>query len=271
MRLIKDAHEIALMRRAGEISSRRTRARCAASRPGQHEYQVEAELLHEFLPQRRAGAGLSADRRRRRRTPACCTIATTTRQLHDGDLLLIDAGCEIDGYASDITRTFPVNGRFTGPQKAMYELVLAAQLAAIDAVRPGAPVQRATTRPRSACWRRACIDLGPLQGHARRRDRAEGATSSSTCTAPATGSASTCTTPATTARRSSGQWQTLQPGMVLTVEPGIYIRPADNVPEQFWNIGVRIEDDMLVTAGGNDNLTALTPKSVADVEHACRR
>ena len=139
MRLVKDAHEIdADAPRRRDLAAARIAARWSARGPGWFEYQVEAELVHEFLRAGRAGRRLPVDRRRRARTPACCTTARTTASWRDGELLLIDAGCEYQGYASDITRTFPVNGRFTGPQRDVYELVLAAQLACLDAVKPGA-------------------------------------------------------------------------------------------------------------------------------------
>ena len=138
MRLVKDEHELALMRRAARFPAPRIGARWHDARPGWFEYQVEAELLHEFLRDGAQAVGLSARSSPAGPTPACCTIARTTAQMNDGDLLLIDAGCEFQGYASDITRTFPVNGKFSGPQKDVYELVLAAQQACIDAVKPGA-------------------------------------------------------------------------------------------------------------------------------------
>jgi len=136
LRLVKDAHEVALMRRAAEISAAAHRRAMAATRPGWHEYQVEAELAHEFLS---AGAQAVAYPSIVAGGPNACVLhyRDNDRQLQDGELLLIDAGCEFRSYASDITRTFPVNGRFSGPQKAVYELVLAAQQACIDAVKPG--------------------------------------------------------------------------------------------------------------------------------------
>jgi len=137
MRLVKDAEEIRLMRHAAKISAAAHRRAMARARPGQHEYQVEAELAHEFLQhgaQAVAYASIVAS------GPNACVLhyRDNNREMQDGDLLLIDAGCEYQGYASDITRTFPVNGRFSGPQRDIYELVLASQLACLDAVRPGA-------------------------------------------------------------------------------------------------------------------------------------
>jgi len=138
MRLVKDEHELDLMRRACAISSAAHRRAMRATRPGMFEYEIEAELLHEFL---REGAQAVAYSSIVASGPNACVLhyRENNRQMNDGDLLLIDAGCEYQGYASDITRTFPVSGTFTGPQKAVYEVVLAAQLACIDAVKPGAP------------------------------------------------------------------------------------------------------------------------------------
>ena len=168
----------------------------ARTRAGWYEYQVEAELMHEFL---RSGAQAVAYPSIVASGPNACVLhyRDNNRQMQDGDLLLIDAGCEYEGYASDITRTFPVSGKFSGPQKDVYELVLAAQLACIDAVKPGADFHD-YHKVAERVLAQGFIDLGALQGHARRRARIRQPTSSSTCIAPATGSASTCTTPAST-------------------------------------------------------------------------
>jgi Xaa-Pro aminopeptidase len=265
MRLVKDAHEIALMRRAGAISSAAHRRAMAAAKPGAFEYQLEAELMHEFL---REGAQAVAYSPIVASGPNACVLhyRDNDRQMTDGDLLLIDAGCEFRGYASDITRTFPVNGRFSGPQKAIYELVLATQLACIEAVRPGAPFHD--------------------YHHVAERTLAQGFIDLALCTGTLDEVLESGSYKQFYMHR-AGHWLgmdvhdaglyqqhgesvRLAPGMVLTVEPGAYIRPAGNVPEPYWNIGVRIEDDVLVTADGVDNLTAAAPKSVADVEAACR-
>jgi Xaa-Pro aminopeptidase len=238
----------------------------ACARPGWFEYQVEAELLHEFL---REGAQALAYSPIVGSGPNACVLhyRDNNRQMADGDLLLIDAGCELQGYASDITRTFPVNGRFTGPQKDIYELVLASQLACIDAVKPGADFH-AYHKVAERVLAQGFIDLGLCRGTLDSVLESE--------------------TYKQFYMHRAGHWlgmdvhdaglyqikgasQKLAPGMVLTVEPGAYIRPADNVPEHYWNIGVRIEDDVLVTAKGTENLTAAAPKSVADVEAACKR
>ena len=183
-------------------------------------------------------------------------------RLNDGDLLLIDAGCELDGYAADITRTFPVNGKFSPAQKDLYQLVLAAQAAAINAVRPG----HAWNAPHEAALRvlaQGFIDFGLCQGSVD-RSFSRKTTSVFICTAPVTGWDWMCMTPANTRR--DGEWRPLQPGMTLTVEPGCYVRPADNVPQHFWNIGMRIEDDVAVTENGCEVLTSAAPKTVAEIE-----
>ena len=186
--------------------------------------------------------------------------------LRDGELLLIDAGCELDGYASDITRTFPVGGRFSPGQREVYEVVLAAQKAAMDKVRPGG----AWNEPHDAAVRvlaQGMLDLKLLRAAWTKCSRRK-PTSASTCTAPDTGSGSTCTTPANTSAPGSGA--TLEPGMALTVEPGLYIRAADDVPERLRNIGIRIEDDVIVTAGSCEVITAEAPKGVAEIEALMR-
>ena len=268
-RLIKDEHELAMMRRAGEISSLAHVRAMGQTRPGQFEYQVEAELLHEFV---RYGAREQAYSAIVASGANACVLhyRDNNRKMADGDLLLIDAGCEYGSYASDITRTFPVNGKFSGPQKAVYEVVLDAQQQCIDQVAPGQPFN-AYHETAIKVLAQGLIDLGLCKGsldevietksyfqfYMHRAGHWLGLDVHDAGDYRIGGS--------------NGQWQSLQPGMVLTVEPGLYIRPAENVPEKFHNIGVRIEDDILVTASGNENLTARTPKSVADVEAACRR
>ena len=268
-RLVKDEHEIAMMRRAGEISSLAHVRAMERTRPGQFEYQVEAELLHEFV---RCGAREQAYSAIVASGANACVLhyRDNNRKMDDGDLLLIDAGCEYGSYASDITRTFPVNGKFSGPQKAVYEVVLGAQQQCIDQVAPGQPFN-AYHETAIKVLAQGLIDLGLCKGsldavietksyyqfYMHRAGHWLGLDVHDAGDYRVGGS--------------NGRWQTLQPGMVLTVEPGLYIRPAENVPESFHNIGVRIEDDILVTRSGNENLTARTPKSVADVEAACRR
>jgi Xaa-Pro aminopeptidase len=266
LRLSKDAHEIELMRRAARISSGAHRRAMERARVGWFEYQVEAELAHEFLSN---GAQAVAYPSIVAGGPNACVLhyRDNNRQLQEGDLLLIDAGCEYQSYASDITRTFPVNGRFSGPQKDIYELVLAAQLACIDAVAPGASFHD-YHRVAERVLAQGYIDLGLCHGTL---DDVLESGSYKQFYMHRAGHWLGLDVHDAGAYQVKGASQKLEPGMVLTVEPGTYIRAAENVPEPFWDIGVRIEDDVLVTATGNENLTAATPKTVADVEAACRR
>ncbi len=261
MRLIKDAHELDIMRRAAHISGSAHRRAMRHTRAGLHEYQIEAELLHEF---RSHGAQAPAY------TPIvagganACVLhyVANAALLKDGDLLLIDAGCELDGYAADITRTFPINGRFSGPQRDVYELVLAAQAAAIAAVQPG----NAWQDPHDAAVKvlvQGFVDLGMLQGSV------DGLLESGDYRKfymHRTGHWLGMDVHDCGEYKLDGRWRALVPGMVLTVEPGCYIRPADDVPEHLWNIGVRIEDDAVVTADGCEVLTLHAPKRIADIE-----
>ncbi|HEV8500968.1 MAG TPA: aminopeptidase P N-terminal domain-containing protein [Casimicrobiaceae bacterium] len=266
MRLVKDAHEIALMRKAAAISGDAHRRAMAAARPGGFEYEVEAELAHEFL---RQGAQAVAYSSIVASGPNACVLhyRDNNRRMAAGDLLLIDAGCEYQGYASDITRTFPVDGHFTGPQRDVYELVLASQLACLDAVKPGAEFHE-YHKVAERVLAQGFIDLGLCKGTL---DEVLEKGTYKQFYMHRAGHWLGMDVHDAGLYQSKGHSMRLAPGMVLTVEPGAYIRPADNVPERFWNIGVRIEDDVLVTADGHDNLTVATPKSVADVEAACRR
>ncbi len=261
MRLVKDAHELDIMRRAARISANAHRRAMRHARPGLHEYNIEAELLHEF---RSHGAQAPAY------TPIvagganACVLhyVSNDAPLKDGDLLLIDAGCELDGYASDITRTFPVNGRFSGPQRDVYQLVLAAQAAAIAKVSPG----NAWQDPHDAAVRvlaQGFVDLGLLQGSV------DGLIESGDFRRfymHRTGHWLGMDVHDCGEYKRDGRWRALAPGMVLTVEPGCYIRPGEDVPELFWNIGVRIEDDAAVTADGCEIITSHAPKTIADIE-----
>ncbi len=266
MRLLKDDHEVTLMRRAAAISCAAHRRAMEHTRPGMLEYQVEAELLHEFL---REGAQAVAYPSIVASGPNACVLhyRENDRELVAGDLLLIDAGCEYRGYASDITRTYPVDGTFTGPQRDIYELVLASQVACLDAVKPGVPFHDyhdAAERVLAQGY----IDLGLCTGAL---DEVLESGAYKQFYMHRAGHWLGMDVHDAGLYRVKGASQTLAPGMVLTVEPGTYIRPAPNVPEHFWNIGVRIEDDVLVTATGHENLTLAAPKTVADVEAACKR
>ena len=261
MRLVKDDSELAVMRRAAAISVAAHERAMRAARPGRSEYEIEAELLYEF-------------RRRGSQHPAYTPIVAgganacilhyreNSARLSDGDLLLVDAGCELDGYASDVTRTFPVNGRFKGPQKDIYELVLAAQAAAIAAVKAG----NRWDEPHNAAVNtlaRGFIDLGLCSGTVEKVIETE---DYKRFYMHRTGHWLGLDVHDAGEYKSGGEWRRFEPGMTLTVEPGCYVRPADNVPEPFWNIGVRIEDDVAVTTEGCEVLTAAAPKSVRDIE-----
>lgn len=261
MRLVKDAHELDLMRRAGAISSRAHARAMRATRPGRHEFEIEAELVHEFLG---AGARSPAYPSIVASGPNACVLhyVENDREMQPGDLLLIDAGCEWQGYASDITRTFPVSGKFTGPQRDVYELVLAAQAAAIDAVKAGNHWEQ----PHDAALAvlvRGFVDLGLCEG------TVDGVIESGDYRRfymHRTGHWLGLDVHDAGDYKRDGGWRVLEPGMTLTVEPGCYIRPGDDVPDAYWNIGIRIEDDVVVTPQGCEVLTAATPKTVADVE-----
>ncbi len=272
MRLVKDDGELDTMRRAARISAAAHVRAMRATRPGCREYEIEAELLHEF---RRNGSQF----------PAYGSIVAAGRnacvlhyrgneaRLADGELLLVDAGCELDGYASDITRTFPVNGHFGGPQRALYDVVLEAQQAAIDAVRPGARF----VDPHDAAVRvlaRGLIDCGLLQGSV------DGAIESGAYkrfymhrTSHWLGmdvhDCGDYREPGAPPGDGGRPWRVLQPGMVMTIEPGLYVR-GDDLPEAWRDIGIRIEDDALVTASGCEILTADAPKSPGDIEALMR-
>jgi Xaa-Pro aminopeptidase len=260
LRLVKDAHELDVMRRSAAIATEAHRRAMRATRPGRREYEVEAELLHTFYAggaQAPAYTSIVAGGGN-----ACVLHYVTNRDaLCDGDLLLIDAGCELDGYASDITRTFPVNGKFSAAQKDAYEVVLAAQTAAIAAVRPGAT----WIAPHDAAVRvltQGMVDLGLLKGEV---DGLIESNAYNRFYMHRTGHWLGLDVHDAGEYKRDGDWRLLAPGNVLTVEPGLYIRPADDVPAAFHNIGIRIEDDVAVTASGCEVLTS-PPKTVAEIE-----
>jgi Xaa-Pro aminopeptidase len=260
-RLIKDAHELALMRRSARIASAAHRRAMQATRPGRNEYEIEAELLYEF---RRAGAQFPAYWPIVAGGANACVLhyVFNNAPLADGDLLLIDAGCELDGYASDITRSFPVNGRFSAAQREVYEIVLAAQLAAIEKVRAG----NLWNEPHDAAVRvlaQGMLDLNLLSGSL---DEVLEKETYKRFYMHRTGHWLGLDVHDAGDYKRAGKWRALQPGMVLTVEPGLYIRAAPDVPERLHNIGVRIEDDVAVNAAGCEVLTAETPKRVEDIE-----
>ncbi|MGQ0525357.1 MAG: aminopeptidase P N-terminal domain-containing protein [Betaproteobacteria bacterium] len=265
MRLIKDAAEVSTMRRAAQISTGAHIRAMRAVRPGAGEHEIEAELIHEF---RRHGAQAPAYTPIVAGGERACVLHYVQNDavLREGDLLLIDAGCELDGYASDITRTFPVSGRFSDVQRAVYEVVLAAQEAAIAAVRPGAswitPHDTAV-----GVLVRGLIDLGLLQGTVEEALEKE---TYKKFYMHRTGHWLGLDVHDAGSYRRDGQWRPLEPGMVLTVEPGCYVRRDEAVPERFAGIGIRIEDDVLVTTAGCEVLTRDAPKKTADIEALMR-
>lgn len=261
MRLYKNRAEVRAMRKAAKVACSGHMRAMQACRPGMYEYEIEAELLHEF---RRAGM-----------VPAYpsivgggengCILHYTRNgdRLEDGDLLLIDAGAEYDCYASDVTRTFPVNGRFTAAQKALYDVVLAAQKAAIRQVRAG----NHWNAPHVAAVRtltRGLLKLGILKGRLADLIRKD---AYRRFYMHRTGHWLGMDVHDVGDYKVGGEWRVLEPGMVLTVEPGLYI-PAGSrgVAKKWWNIGIRIEDDVLVTRDAPEVLTEAAPKTVAEIE-----
>lgn len=265
MRLFKDADEIDRMRRAAAISAAGHRRAMRACRPGRFEYEIEAELLYEF---RRQGAAAPAYPAIVAGGANACILHYTANDqaLRDGDLLLIDAGAEFDGYAGDITRTFPVNGRFSPVQRDAYEIVLAAQTAALAECRPGRPWQA----PHDAA---VCVltqgmkDLKLLKGSL---DGLIEAGDYRRFYMHRTGHWLGRDVHDVGDYKRDGDWRSLEPGMTLTVEPGLYVRPGAGVPKRLENLGIRIEDDVLVHADGCEILSAAAPKTVAEIEAAMR-
>lgn len=262
MRLFKSPAELALMQRSANIAASAHQRAMQKVRPGKMEYEIEAEFLHEFY---RFGAQAPAYTSIVAGGANACTLHynANNAQLNDGDLLLIDAGCELDGYASDITRTFPVNGKFSAAQKDVYELVLASQAAAIAKVKLG----NHWNAPHEAALEvlvQGFIDFGWCKGS---QEAVLETGAYRQFYMHRTGHwLGLDVHDAGEYKDKAGNWRNLEAGMVLTVEPGCYIRPADNVPEHFWNIGIRIEDDALVTADGCEVLTIAAPKTMADIE-----
>ncbi|MBO9662152.1 Xaa-Pro aminopeptidase [Dokdonella sp.] len=261
LRLYKSRGELRLMKKSARIAAAAHVRAMQATRPGLSEHEVEAELLHEF---RKHGAVPSYEPIVGGGANACVLhYRANNAPLQDGDLLLIDAGAEVECYASDITRTFPVNGRFTAEQRALYEIVLAAQLAAIDEVRAG----RSFDAYHQAAVRtitKGLLKLGLLGGtleknlreHAYRKFYMH-----------KTGHWLGLDVHDVGDYRIDGEFRVLEPGMVVTVEPGLYVAPdAKGVPAKFRGIGIRIEDDVVVTGGAPEVLSADVPKDVEAIE-----
>ncbi len=265
MRLVKDSHELATMRRAAQISTGAHERAMRETAPGRAEYEIEAELLHEF---RSGGAQAPAYTSIVAGGANACVLHYVQNDavLRAGDLLLIDAGCELDGYASDITRTFPVDGRFTAAQRDIYELVLAAQAAALAVVAPGAQ----WNAPHDAAVRvlaQGLIDFNLCRGSV---DQVLETGDYRKFYMHRTGHWLGLDVHDAGEYKRDGEWRKLEPGMVLTVEPGCYIQAGEGVPAHYANIGVRIEDDVAVTATGNEVLTQAAPKTVAAIEALMR-
>ena len=260
MRLFKSAEELALMRRASEISALGHTRAMQACRPGMFEFQLEGEIHHEF---NRHGARYPSYNTIVGGGENGCILHYTENEspLRDGDLVLIDAGCEYQGYAGDITRTFPVNGKFSPAQREIYDIVLESLETALTLYRPGTSIQDVTGEV-VRIMIRGLVKLGILQGDVEKLI-------------------------ADSAHRpffmhGLSHWlgldvhdvgaygvdrsRVLEPGMVLTVEPGLYIAPDADVPAQYRGIGIRIEDDIVITANGNENLTASVVKTADDIE-----
>ena len=295
MRLFKDATEQATMRRAAQISAgahiRAMQLSARMLRNGEEvfEYHLDAELLHEF---RRHGSQYPAYGSIVAAGANACVLhyRADKAPVRDGELVLIDAGCELDGYASDITRTFPANGTFSGPQRTLYELVLASQVAAIAATKPGARF----TDPHEATVKvlaQGMLDVGLLDknkvgtvddviasrayfayymhrtGHWLGMDVHD---CGSYVEASEIGNSSLRTDPLSGETINNRPSRILQIGMVLTIEPGIYVRPGPNVPEAFHNIGIRIEDDAIVTATGCELISRGVPVDPDEIEALMR-
>jgi Xaa-Pro aminopeptidase len=278
MRLIKDEHELSIMRRAGKISAEAHRRAMQTCRPGMHEYEIEAELLYTF-------------RKRGAQAPAYASIVAAGANacvLHypagnaiarEGDLILIDAACELDGYASDITRTFPASGRFTSAQREIYDIVLDAQYAAVDATRAGVSFDA----PHEAAVQvlsQGLLDTGII-------DRNTFATVDDVIAERAyqrfymhrtghwlgmdvhdAGDYRDANAPLDD--HGARAWRTLRPGMTLTIEPGLYIRAAADVPERYADIGIRIEDNAIVTVDGCELTTREVPVDADEIEALMR-
>jgi Xaa-Pro aminopeptidase len=295
MRLVKDAHEQDIMRRAATISARahvnamKTSARMLREGKEVREYHLDAELLHEF---RRGGSQYPAYGSIVAAGANACVLhyRADAAPVRAGELVLIDAACELDGYASDITRTFPADGKFSGPQRTLYDIVLASQQAAIDATKPGARF----TDPHDAAVRvlaQGMLDTGLLDrnkvgalddviekrayfqfymhrtGHWIGMDVHD---AGSYVEPGENGEVSERKDPLSGETIRNRPSRILRPGMALTIEPGMYVRPAEGVPEPFHNIGIRIEDDAIVTEGGCELITRGVPVKAEEIEALMR-
>ncbi len=260
MRLFKSAEEIEVMRRAGEISALAHTRAMEKCRPGMFEYQLEGEIQHEF---NRHGARFPSYNTIVGGGENGCILHYTENEsvLRDGDLVLIDAGCEYQGYAGDITRTFPVNGKFSPEQRAIYDIVLKSLETALNLFRPGTSIQEVTGEVVRVMVT-GLVELELLKGdideliaaNAHRPFFMHGLSHWLGLDVHDVGG------------YGPDRSRPLEPGMVLTVEPGLYIAPDANVPPAWRGIGIRIEDDIVITETGNENLTATVVKRAEDIE-----
>jgi len=265
LRRVKTREELELMRRAAEITRDAHVAAMQAAKPGVHEYEVEAAIRAVF---RKHGSERSAYGPIVGSGPNATVLhyRRNDRQMHAGDLLLVDAGCEYGYYAADVTRTFPVGGKFSGPQRAVYEIVLAAQLASIDATRAGATLE-AIHDASVKVIAQGLLDLGLLEGSL---DAVLEKQTYKQYYMHRTSHYLGMDVHDVGRYFVDGKARPLDTGVVITVEPGIYVAEnAEAAPKQYRGIGVRIEDDVLVTPEGPSVLTADVPRSVDDVERAC--
>jgi Xaa-Pro aminopeptidase len=261
MRLFKSYDEIHTMRHAAEIAARAHFRAMKVTRPGLMEYQVEAEILHEFIA---LGASSPAYGSIVAGGSNACILhyRNNNQKLKDGDLLLIDAGAEYKGYASDITRTFPINGRFSPEQKAVYQLVLKAQKAAIKVVKPGVSWNKPHEKAVQVLTE-GLVQLGLLKGNPKELIK-KGAYRRFYM--HRTGHWLGMDVHDVGEYKIEGEWRALEPNMVFTVEPGLYVSPTDTTVAAKWRgIGIRIEDDVLVTQSGSEVLSVV-PKEVDEIE-----
>lgn len=260
LRLFKSRSEIALMKQAAKLSASGHRRAMQAAQPGMREYELEAELIseytanggcHAFLPIVGSGAN------------GCILHYTENNDvIADGELVLIDSGAELSGYAGDITRTFPVNGKFTKAQKTVYQIVLDAQRAAIDAIKPGCH----WNDPHTAAIKvltRGLRDMGVLKGKLPQliKDSAY-----RPYYMHRTGHWLGLDVHDVGEYKIDNEWRLLEPGMVLTIEPGLYLGSSRKIPKQYRNIGIRIEDNVVVTKNGCDVITDSVPREVEQIE-----
>ena len=265
MRLRKSPIELDCLRQAAHISGEAHLRAMRACRPGLYEYQLEAELMYAFYGQ--GSQALAYPNIVASGANSCILHYTDNRaQLKSGDLVLIDAGCEYQNYASDITRTFPINGRFNLEQKTIYHIVLKAQQAILALIKPGV----AWNQLQKTCVElitEGLVDLGLLKGKlsdliqqkSYQKFYMHGCSHWLGLDVHDVGS-----------YKVEKKWRNLEPDMVFTVEPGIYIRPAPDIDKKWWNIGIRIEDDVRVTSEACEVLTVQTPKDLADIENLMR-